>query len=194
VGPSANGLLPAFVDLSVDSGRFPWQSEGEKRPLQLARALEGVAGTLRRLTLEDLALSDAPPSTACHQLGVAIGKMRHLCHLSLRLSQDGRAYQDVGRGLAASGGCPPLFELHLNEVRQNIGCLTAEPSLILPSVRSLHISGGLRNKGDDATVLLCALVQMGYKYGLTTELDVDQNYKSCLAAIVKTIATTHGRG
>jgi hypothetical protein len=178
----ANGLLPALTDLHLEACMGLWWGRNWACRVFL-RALEAVAGTLRRLTLDDGTQSDYLNSPACHELGLNIGKMRRLSYLSLRLSPDGKSYEDIGGGLAASGGCPPLFELHLDGVKRNMGPLAYEPSLIVPSVRSLHISGGVRWEGVEALMLYCELVQMGYKYGLTTELD--ETYKSCLAAIVK---------
>jgi hypothetical protein len=190
----ASGLLPALTDLHIEASKgLSWGGEGQ---CGLARALEGVAGTLTRLTLEDLALSNVPPSAACRKLGAAIGKLRRLTFLSLRLSKDGRSYQAMGRGLAASEGCPLLSELHLKEVsRQNLGCLAYEPSLIVPSVQDLHISaGGPRGEGDDdvlVLVLYCGLVQMGYKHRSTPPLcfrpgsRASKSYEFCLAAVLR---------
>jgi hypothetical protein len=168
-GLVASGLLPALTDLHVKASKgLSWGAEGQ---CGLARALEGVAGTLTRLTLEDLALSNVPPSAACRALGFAMGKMRRLSYLSLRLSQDGQSYHAMGRGGAASGGCPPLSVLRMKDVRQNLGCLAYEPSLIVPSVRNLHVSaGGGGREGEDVLVLYCGLVQMGYKRRFTTDL------------------------
>jgi hypothetical protein len=73
-----------------------------------------------------------------------MGKLRRLTYLSLQVSEDGRFYQAVGRGVLPRGLPPgPLIELHLNQVMRNLGCLALEPSLmILPRVRNLHISAG----------------------------------------------------
>jgi hypothetical protein len=182
----ANGLLPALADLSVDAQDLMWPSAEKKRSLQLTRALEGVAGTLTRLTLQTRSLVKVPPAADCRQLGVAIGKLRRLCHLSLHLAEDGQCYQDVGRGMAASGGCPRLRELHVTGVKRNKDRLAYKPSLIVPSVRSLHIAGGGRGEeGEDALALSCGLVQMGYKHRLITKLNVDQKYGCCVTAILK---------
>jgi hypothetical protein len=117
-----------------------------------------VAATLRRLRLHFYGPAE-PSAVACHELGVAIGKLRCLRYLSLDLFKDGRAHQAVGRGLAASGGCPPLFELRLCGVEQNTDCL------IVPSVRRLFIGGA--PTGEEALLLYCGLVQMGYKHRLS---------------------------
>jgi hypothetical protein len=141
-----------------------------------------VAGTLRRLTLRSEILPKLPHLGACHELGVAIGKMRRLRCLSLRLFQDGRSYQAVGRGTAASGGCPPLFELRLDGVRENADCLVSEPSLIVPSVGNLHIWVG--PTGEDALLLCCRLVQVGYKHRFTHSL-YTQTHSSCMMAVLE---------
>jgi hypothetical protein len=161
----ASGLLPALADLHLEGRKeLSWERDGGCR---LARALEGMAGTLRQLTLKDASLLKAPPSAACHELGLAVGKLRRLTFLSLQVSEDGRSYEAMGRGLAASGGCPLLSELRVNEIKRNLGCLAFEPSLIVPTVRNLHISAGIRGKEEEALVLYSGLVQMGYKPRLT---------------------------
>jgi hypothetical protein len=165
-------LMPALVDLHLESPQgVPWEGEGGHR--LIVRALEGVAGSLRRLELvsTERPASPAPPAVACHELGVAIGKMRRLSYLSLDIFDDGRAYHAVERGLAASGGCPPLFELRLLGVQQNVDMVTHEPSLIVPSVRRLRIQE--IGKDAEATLLLCCgLTRMGYKHRVETKLPV----------------------
>jgi hypothetical protein len=90
----------------------------------------------------------------------------------------------MGRGLAASGGCPPLFELQLQEIRTSIDVLAYEPSLIVPSVRRLQIHGGYTDP-EPALLLCCGLVQMGYKHRFINEVFTDQKYRSCIAAVLK---------
>jgi hypothetical protein len=116
----ARGLLPALVDLDVRIVQAVWYGvgkglrKGKRRDgHRLARALEGVAGTLRRLTLKSGILHEHLPAAVCHRLGVAIGKVQRLTYLSLDVPMDGRSYQAVEQGLVASGGCPPLLKLHL---------------------------------------------------------------------------------
>jgi hypothetical protein len=110
-GLMARGLLPALADLhlAAPSG----VSLGGEGGGGLPRALEGVAGTLRRLTIHSQGYQRDPSDAVCYELGVAIGKLQRLTYLSLEVAEDGRFYHFMGRGLAASGGCPPLFELHL---------------------------------------------------------------------------------
>jgi hypothetical protein len=106
----ANERLPALTTLELNGrGMSLEASEGVCR---LGRALAAVAGTLQRLTIKSTDSAEQPDE-ACYELGAAIGKLRRLRYLSLRLSEDGRSYHAVARGLAASGGCPELFELHV---------------------------------------------------------------------------------
>jgi hypothetical protein len=162
-GLTAGGLLPALTALHLcGKGGVVWPHD-EDGPL-LSRAFEGVAGTLRRLTIRS-DFSFLGFDAVCQELGVAIGKLRRLSYLSLQVSNDGRSYQAMGRSLAASGGCPPLFDLHLGSVHRNTELLTQEPSLIVPSVRDLAISGLVTE--EDVLSMCCALVRMGYKHRFT---------------------------
>jgi hypothetical protein len=70
--------------------------------------------------------------------------------------------------VAASGGCPELFEVVLDRVPKNTDQLTLQPSLVVPSVRNVWIDARLTEEA--ALLLCCGLVQMGYKHGLTTHL------------------------
>jgi hypothetical protein len=94
---------------------------------------------------------------------VAIGKLRRLTYLSLRLCDDGRGYEAMGRGLAASGGCPLLSELRLDDVKSNIDWLLWEPSLIVPSVHRLTVSYQSRHYTDaEGLLFCCGLVRTGF--------------------------------
>jgi hypothetical protein len=174
----ASGLLPALTDLSVHSTALSWGHEAGGG-CRLTRAFEGVAGTLRRLTLHSYTRV-VPPAGACHELGVAIGKLRRLTYLFLCLFKDGLDYQAVGQGLAASGGCPPLYELHVLGIEQNMDCLIYEPDLIVSSVRDLHTGGQITDQ--EALMLCCGLVKMGYKHRLTFPY-VARNYHDCVAIL-----------
>jgi hypothetical protein len=147
----AGELLPALGEVTIEGLEgLSWGAEGKRR---LIRALEAVAGTLRRLSLHDFK-PGRPFDAVCYELGVAIGKMRRLSYLSLDVSEDGRSYQVIARGLAASGGCPLLFELHLGGFRRNMDFIAYEPSLIVPSVR--NFAQGERPVGWRRWYGLCA--------------------------------------
>jgi hypothetical protein len=102
----ASGLLPALADLHLEANGLWWGNSWRYRGF--LRALEeGVAGTLRRLTLQDESESHSPHSATCHELGVAIGKMRRLTYLSLRLTRDGKScLPRRGAGPGGIGGLP----------------------------------------------------------------------------------------
>jgi hypothetical protein len=172
----ANGRLPALTSLYMSHSKGLVGGHGVSR---LARALEAIAGTLRRLTLI-ISMRADPPIGACYELGAAIGKLRRLRYLNLSLSNDGRAYHAVGRGMAASGGCPELFEVFITGPSKNLDCLTHEPSLIVPSVRELAIYAN--GTEEEALLLCCGLVQMGCtKYRLTLDMR-DQEITCCLGS------------
>jgi hypothetical protein len=202
----ANGRLPALAKLSISpiGHSFPAAClEGEGAEGRLARALEAVAGTLKGLSLGgpmghglpagawyevgaaldklrclehlDLTLGDDLPAGVCYELGAAIGKLRRLRYLSLDLSEDGRDYHALGQGLAASGERPSLFFFGVHGVKRNIDWVTYEPSLIVPSVRSIEF-GGNRGTEEEALLLCCGLVQMGYKHRLRIDQGLSQNH------------------
>jgi hypothetical protein len=153
-GLVASELLPVLTDFSFIFTRLWWGKAGEggEGGCRMERSLEAVAGTLRRLSIHFYAPPDLCDEVS-YELGVAIGKMRHLTHLSLSLSENGRSYQAMGRGMAASGGCPPLFELEVYGVKENAILLACEPSLIVPSVRELHVSLEGKCPQDEGGVL-----------------------------------------
>jgi hypothetical protein len=174
-----NGRLPALASLSIRSGYdFVLSSvEGEGAASEgggrLARAFEAVAGTLRRLTLSRHGKDTLQSYQRSYELGVAIGKLRRLRHLELTLLfSDGRHCHAVARGLAASGGCPELLNVTVDRLGSSKGVLfTCEPSLIVPSVRDLTISGH-RFEEEEALLLCCGLVQMGYKHLLRLRINL----------------------
>jgi hypothetical protein len=91
----ASGRLPALTELYLYSMKpMVWghvKGKGQ-RGCRLMRALEGVAGTLRRLELVEE--SPAPvymPDEVSYELGAAVGKLKRLTLLSLGISMDGRA-------------------------------------------------------------------------------------------------------
>jgi hypothetical protein len=162
----ANGRVPALAILSIKSSSKLLGGQGEGRR-RMARAFEAVAGTLRQLHLD--AFPDHGPDRgwspgACYEVGAAIGKLRCLRYLDLKLFSDGREYAAVGRGLAASGGCPALSRVVVDKVARNVEWLSFAPSLIVPSVEYVSIRG--RGTEEEVLLLCCGLVQAGYKRGL----------------------------
>jgi hypothetical protein len=116
----ASGGLPALAKLS-------WTLEGRWRAVEevrscVAPALEAVAGTLTHLFLEAWELAwTSDEEDVWYEVGVAVGKLRRLRGLALKLSQDGRVYHALAQGLAASGGELPLSLLWRVEVCSAIG-------------------------------------------------------------------------
>jgi hypothetical protein len=169
-----SGRFPALADFTLTS-RGAWWGHGEREGKgdgeggrRLRRALEAAAGTLTRLDISDN--SDWPdvdtPETVCYELGAAIGKLRRLRSLTLGLTEDGRVYHAVARGLVESGGCPSLFELSFGRLSSNAECLTFEPRLIVPSVRVLRVTV----LPDEAVMLSCGLLQVGYTHKVVPQL------------------------
>jgi hypothetical protein len=140
-------------------GIHQWTPEGVVG--RLARALEAVAGTLRKLSLWG-SLGDDPPAGACYELGAAIGKLRRLRDVNVDMLHDGRDFLALGRGVAASGGCPELFKMQIDSVKRRADLLTYKPSLIVPTLGRLHIKAECTE--EEALVLCCGLVQVGYKH------------------------------
>jgi hypothetical protein len=173
----ADGRLPALASLEIKDllSAVLWGPGGALE----ARPLEGVAGTLRRLSLRAGSLRAGSPAGASYELGLAIGKLRRLRYLELNLFRDGRDYHAVARGMAASGGCPQLSEVVIGQppeaamdgLSRNADWLALEPSLIVPSVRDLCIRGC--GTEEEALLLCCGLVQAGHtKYRLTLDLEL----------------------
>jgi hypothetical protein len=148
-GTMADGRLPALASPSISDSGKGWG--------RLPRALEAVAGTLMSLSITGRAPDDLPAG-AWYELGAAIGKLRRLRYLQLHVSSDGRDYHALGRGLAASGGCPKLAGIDLVGFARKVDWLAYEPSLILPSVRNLSVSGG--STEEEALLFACCLVQL----------------------------------
>jgi hypothetical protein len=71
--------------------------------------------------------------------------------------------------LAASGGCPELLRVSLDEVHCNLDWLTYEPSLILPSVRYLDIDHNLLPE-EEGLLLWCGIVHIRREQGLEVRL------------------------
>jgi hypothetical protein len=188
--PALASFLPALASFSTDAlCQLAW---GDKDG-RLARAFEAVAGTLTSLTITDLDRTrlygdsrkgEDLPAGAAYELGAAIGKLRRLKYLRLRLRCDGRDYHAVARGMAASGGCPDLSELVLHVRKGNLDWLTVEPSLILPSVRDLTIYGPCTE--DEALLLCCGLAKIGYRYRFDDRLKpASATVRACMRAILQ---------
>jgi hypothetical protein len=158
----ASGGLPALAKLRVRlEGRWGGLEEVRTR---VVPAFEAVAGTLRRLQLENEAEGKSLLSEEglLYEWGLAVGKLRRLNNLSLDLG-DGWAYLAVAQGLAVSGGDRPLPLLWRVEVASYLDAnADLLASLLLPSVW-VFVSSYL---GDGRATLLvaCALRQAGFKH------------------------------
>jgi hypothetical protein len=191
----ANGRLPALVKLALHTrcdftrGGHLEGAEAIEGVRRLSRAFEAVAGTLKLLFLTGT-LPEVLPARVAYEIGAAIGKLRRLRFLHLDLLSDGEDCSAVGRGMAASGGCPELFRVWVRRVDGNLDYLTYEPSLIGPSVRSLGFADCFGTE-DEALLLCCGLVQMGYKHHLrmlelmaTAEEYLHPSVEACMRAIL----------
>jgi hypothetical protein len=126
----ANGRLPALASLDIaDYHRLSLTQgpEGGEGGGRLSRAFEAVGGTLKRLSIIGSLTSDLLPG-ACHEVGAAVGKLWRLRYLKLEQMRDGRSYYSLGRGMAASGGCPELFRLEVSGLTRNVDMVTYEPA------------------------------------------------------------------
>jgi hypothetical protein len=196
----ADGRLPALASLKVRFfqgvawGQGEGGGDGNDR---LSRAFEAVAGTLRRLSLRvgrgdeaETVLVGVPAGAATH-LGLAIGKLRRLRYLNLELLRDGLEYRDLARGIAASGGCPELFELRIDFIEGHFGEFLDKPCLVVPSLRNLKIF--THSAEDEALLLCCGLVHMGYRHRLHLALsgpgddneDLPPSVLACIRAILR---------
>jgi hypothetical protein len=64
--------------------------------------------------------------------------------------------------MAASGGCPELFELEVAGIDKNVDCLPYKPSLIESNLQILDIIARRRTE-EEALLLYCGLVEIGYR-------------------------------
>jgi hypothetical protein len=191
----ASGRFPALdvLDITFSHGILWRQGEGGDR---LARAFEAVAGTLQLLSLkygfDHIRGTESVPAEACYEVGVAIGKLRRLRYLSLDLLPDGRDYRAVGRGVAASGGCPELFELSVGGLESNLDWFITDSSLILPSVRNLYING--RGTVEEILLLCCLWVLAGYQHLLCIRMsDADEHaLPPAVSECMRAILSYHG--
>jgi hypothetical protein len=187
----ANGRLPALATLVLETTcRSLWAEGQEEGGCRLADAFEALGGTLEGLRVGDFGcvhMSDG----ASYELGGAIGKLRRLKSLQLTLNDGGavRTHHGVGRGLAASGGCPELRKLWLHLV-SNLSDFFLEPSLIVPSVRDFRIAALCTE--EEALLLCCGLVQVGYKHSFDDRGLLDPHHtawsgpvRACMRAILQ---------
>jgi hypothetical protein len=162
-GLMARGGLPTLTSLHIDFGRWRW---GADLGAAVVAAFEGVAGTLTYLSLiqwdfED-AVDGAEADGVLRQFGEAIGKLRRLENLNLRINRPGLDYHRLAQGMA-KGACPALHSLTIF-LRSGAAWLGGRPSIILPSVQALAV-GFTRSASDGAEplALACALTSLGYR-------------------------------
>jgi hypothetical protein len=166
----AAGRLPALATLTIADETQLSLTQGQGGGAgggRRARAWAAVAGTLKRLSIR-CRPTGYLSAGACFEVGAAVGRLRRLRYLELDFIRDGRDYHALGQGLAASGGCPELVEIYLMALARNVEWLTYEPSLIVPSVRELSLWGSFTE--EEALLLACGLVQMGYKHRFNSGL------------------------
>jgi hypothetical protein len=158
----ASGKLPALAELCVALRGWWVGAEGVKT--RVAPAFAAVAGTLTNLYLgaEGKDVQWDEMLKMGYEFGVAVGKLRRLKDLALYLPGQGRFYEAVAQGLAASGEAHPLPLLWRVGVFAMGGNVDLHTSLLLPSVRVLVTPYFV----DDQAILLmaCALRQKGYKH------------------------------
>jgi hypothetical protein len=185
----ASGRLPALATFRADCYRESWgPAKWGEGGCRLARAFEAVAGTLKRLHLTGRLPKDQPV-VASYDLGVAIGKLHRLEILLFNQFGDGREYHAVGRGMAASGGCPELLKLDVHGLGKNVDWLTFEPSLIVSSVRNLTIAAVTDE--EEALLVCCGLVETGYRFRFEDHLEgplgtrFSEELRACMRAILQ---------
>jgi hypothetical protein len=192
----ASGRLPALATLVISRVHRAWWEDwtGVDSAGPMAGAFEAVGRTLKKLAFSGSCGGyGLLPAGACYELGAAIGKLRRFRFPDIDLLNNGRDYHAVGRGVAASGGCPELFELRLDRVDKNLDLLACEPSLIVPSVRVPDFVGC--GTEEEALVFCCGLVQMGHKRVFTEERlhsVKPRDYRECTRECMRVILRTGG--
>jgi hypothetical protein len=170
-GLMARGGFPTLTSLTLNTNQWHWGAE--LGPALLA-AFEGVAGTLKTLTLTDRSFdknsydeSDEggvlPGADAVLMpLGEAIGRLQKLETLELDLGGYGLAYHWIAWGMAkGEGACPALRSLTC-AVERDAVWLGRRPSIILPSVRALRVNF-FCSRGAEPLSLACGLNILGYE-------------------------------
>jgi hypothetical protein len=166
-----SGGLPALAKLRVTI-QGDWGGVKEVKT-RVAPAFKAVADTLTHLYLDTPTSQLENPdygwwldalTDVGYELGVAMGKLRRLKDLALTISGgDGRAYDAVAQGLAATGGedpLPLLWRVVLPRGVETNGDLVAR--LVLPSVRVF--ASQCRYDAAPATLTACALRRIGYRH------------------------------
>jgi hypothetical protein len=159
-GLMARNGLPVLACLRFDCrGGWKWGMEegGAELGSQLVAAFEGVAGTLKSLTLR------TPKDASAVQLrglGRALGKLHHLEDLDLDVAESGQGYHWLAEGMAI-GACPRLVSLTYR-LDRDAEWVSARPSIVLPSVRRLTVDVGPK----EGLALACGLLALGYSGGV----------------------------
>jgi hypothetical protein len=161
-GLMAGGCFPTLGSLKLSCDGWRWGPESA--PAVMA-AFEGVAGTLKDLTLIqgdfETAVEGGETDGVVRQLGEAIGKLRRLETLELSTFRQGRQLHRMAQGIA-KGACPALHTLTC-EISSGAAWLAVRPSLVLPSVQALRVTFG-RGAGDDEPLALAhALTVLDYR-------------------------------
>jgi hypothetical protein len=191
-GLMARGGFPHLESLDVT---FPdWRWGAELGPAMVA-AFEGVAGTLKALTLtqeaDEKAVIGVEADGVLPQLGEAIGKLRRLETLDFDSGGQGFVYHRIAQGLP-EGACPALWSLTLAIVR-GAAWLACEPSIILPSVQKLQVD--MRGPTDcaEALALACTLKSLEYRgYVSVTNVPDYRGERDRIRALLKPFASGVG--
>jgi hypothetical protein len=157
-GLMARGGLPSLSSLSLDS--YQW---GRWKGKAMVPAFEAVAGTLKELRLTRWSFKHATEEDdsdeMLRQLGEAIGRLRRLETLELDIRGCGHPYHLIGQGMA-EGSNPALRSLTFS-LDGGAAWLACRPSIILPSVQTVHVStDGI---GSERLALALALLSLGYR-------------------------------
>jgi hypothetical protein len=157
----AQCAFPALKALRLSSYRRSWpvgEGRGEGVRLQVVPAFEAVADTLQTLQISVFDECELPRDVLL-QLGSAIGRLRRLHTLGLRLSESGGDYHTLARGMD-DGACPLLSSVEIR-VSRDAACLARRPSLIRPSVEVVMFTMPL--DVGEVLLLCCGLLELRYR-------------------------------
>jgi hypothetical protein len=137
-------------------------------------AFEGVAGTLKALTLRQEHREGQEDGTEeddeVRQLGEAIGRLHRLETLDIDIGSQGVEYHRIAQGMA-EGACPALRSLTL-AIERGAAWLACRPSIILPSVNQLRVTfGGVDTAEAEPLAVACALTILGYRGSVVMNSD-----------------------